>query len=113
MKKSLWFVLGGLTALATACDHSLFGDDYPVLVQYAQTGCADPWADKGQNTPAGFRNAAEQYLETRGIILDNVQINTGTADVCFACFCKTGQVLIASAKEEDVPVLVDLGFQRK
>ena len=95
------------------CDKTDSEPNQSIQVSYAQTSCDDPWARAGQNTPVGFQGAVEQYLQPKGIQLNQVQVSTGAAEVCRACFCKTGLELHAAVKNEDLSVLLDLGFQQK
>ncbi|WP_059072230.1 hypothetical protein [Solirubrum puertoriconensis] len=106
-------LLGSLLLLAPlgACEKD---DDAKanVGVAYAQTYCLDWWG--GAASPEELVAKATSYLQQRGISLTNARAATERpAEVCNACSCKSGVILRGSVREQDVPALLELGFERQ
>ncbi|UYZ58970.1 hypothetical protein [Hymenobacter latericus] len=83
-----------------------------VAVSYAQTYCLDRWG--GAVTPDELVATATSYLQQRGIGLTDARAAAERpAEPCNACSCKSGVILRAKAREQDVPALQALGFERQ
>ncbi|AYA38511.1 hypothetical protein D3Y59_16525 [Hymenobacter oligotrophus] len=106
-------VLGSLLLLAPlgACEKD--GDAQAnVAVLYEQTYCLDRWG--GAYSPDELITKATAYLQQQGIALTNARAaSERPAQLCNACSCKSGVVLRGSVREQAVPALLELGFERQ
>lgn len=103
----------GLCALS-GCDKK---QDAPepeqtVALTYSQTYCADPWG--GAQTPQQLVTAASAYLQQQNIVATDVTAAAlNPQQTCNACQCKSGVVLEAFVRPQDVNAALALGFVRK
>lgn len=83
-----------------------------VAVFYRQTQCADPWGQA--RTTQQLVTAASAYLQQQNIVATDVTAaNTGEAQLCNACQCKSGLVLDAYVRPQDEAAVLALGFVRR
>lgn len=83
-----------------------------VAVTYQQTYCADPWG--GAQTPQQLETVAAAYLQQQNIVATDVSAAAkNSPQVCNACQCKSGVVLDAYVRQQDVAAVLALGFVRK
>ena len=83
-----------------------------VGVVYRQTQCADPWGQA--RTTQQLVTAASAYLQQQNVVATDVTAaDTGEAQLCLACTCKSGLVLEAYVRPQDEAAVLALGFVRK
>ena len=78
-----------------SCDKNRSSD----LFYYDETGCSDPWWNDTSYydtlTTNIYKEIVASYLEDKNIELISFGINydSAKAELCLACFCRTGNVL--------------------
>lgn len=81
---------------------------------WEQTGCADPWSNKVNNSSnEAVQKAVEDYLSDEGIL--DARVISVTSDgnkmVCLACSCLTGRRINVTAPSNQKSMMLALGFK--
>ncbi len=81
---------------------------------WEQTGCADPWNNKVNNSSnEAVQKAVEDYLSDEGVRGAKVIsiTNDGVQTDCLACSCTTGKRINVIAPRNQKSKMLALGFQ--
>lgn len=107
MKKYLFVLLIGLTALGCATDD---GATDAVFVIYHQTYCRDPW--ESVEDKRELADKVSTYLASENIAISNLKIDDkGTPEACLGCGCLTGKRIILKVNKIDLDAIKAYGFQ--
>jgi hypothetical protein len=80
-----------------------------VTVSHQQTGCSDPWG--AGSTDSSTLVKAGHYLDSLGLYYAALLIRAdGQAEVCQACFCKTGKTIYVTTFSTLVSSYAAVGF---
>ncbi|MAZ97536.1 MAG: hypothetical protein CMP53_08450 [Flavobacteriales bacterium] len=91
-------------------------DTSPDLFYYDETGCADAWWVDAPPidtlTMDIYEEYVASYLENNNVevLSFNVTYDSTVAQVCMACFCKTGKVLQIEVQSGKKRKMRQLGF---
>jgi hypothetical protein len=112
MRTSLIFIIIlGLTISACKKD-SRIGDKEFVTLSYQQTYCSDPWETGSSDSLTLVQVAG--YLQAADILISGLSIKPdGTEEFCYACSCKTGNVIYLSTLNSEAlkEKLKRIGFE--
>lgn len=82
-----------------------------------QTGCADPWGTRPNDSNKKISAALQTYLKGKGIGESDVVGFENTLKVgeytCYACHCPTGILIYVEVPNSDEAKMEELGFKRK
>lgn len=83
-----------------------------VLFEYAQTGCADPWEGNANSSNQVIISSVKSYLRSHSISVyqAKVRFDESAAEMCMACFCRTGKIIQVYAFPDAELKLTELGF---
>ena len=100
-------------AVCSCTKNDPVGKDEYVNLYYEQTFCADAW-ETGSNDSITLENVAV-YLDEHDLYVSDLSIKqTGPADICQACGCKTGKTIYVSTLNSSSlkSAYTDLGFKQ-
>ena len=111
MKKSyLYFVIifiGFLSSCNKMNDSNIF--------YYQETGCSNPWDD--YYAADTFSYEALSQTINNFLITENIEVNyiefdfdSTIIELCYACHCKTGRIIVASVSSENKQKMKKLSF---
>lgn len=84
---------------------------------WEQTGCADPWGTRPNDSNKKISAALQTYLKGKGISESHVVGFENTLKVgestCYACHCPTGTLIYVEVPHGDGAKMEELGFKRK
>lgn len=83
------------------------------LFYWSQTGCSDPWGVSG-NDKENVSEAVENYLEDLDVEVIKIEFEFKESEqlACLACNCTTGNRIIIQVSEEDVNMVLEIGFKK-
>ena len=80
--------------------------DEAVTMRWDLTGCSNPW-DSQINldtfTTEGYHQGIYDYLMAENIAINYIssEFDSSKAEVCLACFCKTGEIILINIPKRD------------
>ena len=111
--KPVIFYLILLTVYSCSKKDPIGKDEYANFY-YEQTFCSDPW-QVGSTDSITLENVAA-YLDGQDLYLSDLSIKqTGVAETCYACTCKTGKTIYVSTLNSPTlkAAYTDLGFKQQ
>jgi hypothetical protein len=110
MKISKLFIpLISITFLISSCNKN-----EAVTLRWDQTGCSNPW-DEHINldtfTIEGYHQGIYDYLTHEGITANYIssKFDSSKVELCFACHCKTGDIIEINIPKKNKRKLERLG----
>ena len=99
VKLFLYLFIAGV--LVAACNK-----DEAVTMRWDLTGCSNPW-DSQINldtfTTEGYHQGIYDYLSSENIQVNYIssEFDSSKAEVCLACHCKTGEIILINIPKRD------------
>ena len=87
-------------------------NDNSTCIFYEETGCADPWGNHPSDQILS-QEILNYFLSKGATLFDIVFLNTGNAQVCNACHCKTGRIIEAKIETLQLSIALENGFIEK
>ena len=87
--------------------------DEAVTMRWDLTGCSNPW-DSQINldtfTTEGYHQGIYDYLSSENIAVNYIssEFDSSKAEVCLACHCKTGEIILVNILKRDKIKLIRL-----
>ena len=77
-----------------------------ISMRWHLTGCSNPWDSHIQLdtfTTEGYNQGIYDYLTAQGIEVNYVssEFDSSKVELCYACHCKTGEVIIISIPKKE------------
>ena len=100
MKKTILAITIIITMLFS-CDK-----DKETTLYWDQTGCSNPWDDYislDTFTAEGYREGITDYLTEQEITVYSItsELDSTKIELCYACHCKTGEVIVINIPVKD------------
>lgn len=101
-------------AVCSCTKNDPIGKDEYTILYYEQTFCADVW-ETGSTDSITLANVAA-YLNEQNLYVADLSIKqTGAAETCYACSCKTGKTIyVSTLNSADLKsAYIELGFKQQ
>lgn len=108
MKYQLIFITLTLFAALASCKK----DDESTIFYWDETGCADPWKQNSDDTEEERKAEIKRYLENQNVKVKRIEFEFDQAkqQLCYACHCTTGRVIIVKVAWSDEQIMKKLNF---
>ncbi|WP_299988956.1 hypothetical protein [uncultured Pontibacter sp.] len=106
----LQFIIIILTLVATLS--SCKKDNESAIFYWDETGCADPWKQNSDDTEEERKAEIKRYLENQNVRVEKIEFEFDQAkqQVCYACHCTTGRVIMVKVAWSDAQIMKRLNF---
>jgi hypothetical protein len=91
--------------------------DAPAPFYFDETGCSNPWDSYYQSDTfslEALRESIEVYFQDENIPINSVDFDFDSSkiELCYACHCTTGRIIVVNAPRNQKRKMKQLGFYK-